>query len=514
MQHRPWFVLPLLTLAFGPCDDEDSPPTPATGGAGTQAGGSGTQAGGAGTVGGEGDDAGSGGSDTGGSPSGATGGSPSGATGGTLAAGESSGGSGGTLEPPEGTGLRITVKRDGFHNAALSVPAPNVFVLFQDASGAIIGQTLTDANGEAWALTASKYVTVWGGVYSIFTYTDVEEGDELLIDDDSSNPEAQPPLPDLGAYEVRIPREMGGEPGDYSVTLGDGCGADGSGSEDPYLVTVAPSCYVAGGLNAAGLVSRFDGDVINGFAFNTELPVARPGETLEVGLGVNLDEPGSATIDVSSSVPDAGHGKVELYSFVNGREFLHGGDGDGFQGGVYFAYPTGFSIDVGIRADVTLGDELSNHRVAFRRYTRDAAPGPDWSHTVQSADFLPPLESATLVQEEGRPVLKWTFVDGPNAGGDAILAKISRVPGATESVWTIIAKPTRAGSIALPDLPSHLAPHPELLVQDSLNAFVLVDRGLGHKAFKKRAVDVKLYHATRDIAPESLVRLAHLGGLP
>jgi hypothetical protein len=87
--------------------------------------------------------------------------------------------------PPPGTGIVVTTVRFGS-------PAAGLRVVFHDASGAVIGDHRTDANGKVAAPAAPSQVTVFvespEGYNTLLTYVDVEEGDELVVD-------ASPPAP-------------------------------------------------------------------------------------------------------------------------------------------------------------------------------------------------------------------------------------------------------------------------------------------------------------------------------
>lgn len=78
------------------------------------------------------------------------------------------------------TDVEVVVARDG-------VRLSNVLVYFHDASGAIVGETVTDASGRARTATAHSQLTVYveprpGAAGELVTYTSVSPGDRLLVD--------------------------------------------------------------------------------------------------------------------------------------------------------------------------------------------------------------------------------------------------------------------------------------------------------------------------------------------
>jgi hypothetical protein len=423
-------------------------------------------------------------------------------------------------DPPKGTGVRISVRHEGFFNRHLATPFADARVVFHGADGKVIGEARTDAAGKASTALPAKYLTVVNTRHGMITYADLEEGDELLLDDEDPSPGTVDPAGDLGSYSVSLSNLTAPAGADtYQVSVGGGCFIDANATAAPFVIKVKPSCYVEGGSGKADFLAKAiqsGAGFVAGFAWNRDIASAKKGETISgIGAAAGWISANVGTFRVVPGLPNAEAGVAFMHVFANDREYIFGNDGDPVQSEAEIQYPAGFSDDVGLEITVYFDQDFGNKRTWFKRVDRSASNAdvgviPDFTLNAATSNFLPALERVAVKVENGRAILTWSHQGGGANVGDALFALVEGRAGnpPTNFGWHILAKAS-TGSVVIPDLPPELKFDPQL--GGSVTKAVIIDRDLGYKAFKSLPIDSSARSITRTLPKNSRIRMAMQG---
>lgn len=402
---------------------------------------------------------------------------------------------------PTTTGVTLTVKKAG-------APLANIRVVFGDASGSLKGEAMTDASGVVTTDGSTRYVTLVlapdGEISpSLVTYTDVEEGDELLVDIPVKPSSGGPPAP-LGNFSVSFPDVDNAT--DYYVLVGS-C-TDGNADGSTVTWPIYSYCTNAGKAPLAGLVKA------SGFGPYNMKYATRP-DALAPSGGQTSVQPAFGESELQDPVVskvrlvDANEGTLvpaNVDVIRHGVIFPPGArSGTGGSGGEEFLLaPIGETLIASVMFEEDPGS-IASTRHMYRRREAPGGPGTAITGNVpfdfSKADSIGSIKSATIgAAEAGRPELAFS-VGSPNPS-EIALAQTAWFGSAKAGLWTVISDPKNNGWKA-PALPADLAPPSG--VTYVITALTLVTSSFydGHKEAKKTAFD---FSASRFIYDRALPR--------
>ncbi|HVH43386.1 MAG TPA: hypothetical protein VM925_13625 [Labilithrix sp.] len=408
---------------------------------------------------------------------------------------------GGTTDTgtPSKTGVTLTVKKAG-------APLGNIRVVFGDTSGSVKGEAKTDASGVVTTDGTTRYMTVVLGpdgeaVPSLVTYTDVEDGDELLVDIPVKPATGSTPTP-LGSFSVSFPQVENAT--NYDVQVGN-C-TDGNSDGSTVTWPIYSYCTNAGKAPLVGLVKA------SGFGPNNMKYATRPDALAPTG-GATAAQPAFGESEFQDPVVslvrlvDADEGTLvaanvdvirHAVTFPPGARSGSGGSG----GEEFLLAPIGETLIASVTFEESPGS-IDSVRHMYRRRESPGGPGTAITGNVpfdfSKADSIASIKTATIAEADaGRPELSFS-VDSPNPS-EVALAQTAWFGGGKGGLWTVISNPKNNGWKA-PALPADLAPPSGATY--AIAAFALVTSSFyeGHKEAKKTAFD---FSASRFIYDRAL----------
>jgi hypothetical protein len=348
--------------------------------------------------------------------------------------------------PPVPIGVLLTVLEVG-------LPKPDVRVLFHDATGAVIGESKTDATGVARVATAPAMVTVLtsrsvvGGllVPAQVTFLAVADGDKLTV----TLPDPGPALVLLGHYQVSFAGPAAGAT-NYDVGVSDACISSAQAVTAPVTVDLYPNCIAAkNAVLARGL--DLTGAVV-GFASAKGIATPAANATSNVGA-LAFAAPFITTLHATNIPATATPEAQTLYSLVAEQPY-------------YESIPTGTIASVGgvTRATAAGFADAYQSYVSMRSvadifsssgFVRREAPSAS-PPVFDFATALPFVTGAT-VTGIGRPdVTVATAAPVTGTDGGALLLVWTDATTNRDDTWTFIV-PASGTSFKVPALPADAA---------------------------------------------------------
>lgn len=369
-------------------------------------------------------------------------------------------------------------------------------VVFHDASGEVIAETKTDAEGKATAeVSANAMVTVAYGnsVHHLMTVTGVMPGDKLVIgeDEDEGGPGKM-----VATARVKMPSPLAGARR-YSATLGVGATDAAAGAIVPMPVLTR---FVDKERKLAVLAEAFD---------EAGEPMAFSFRRASMSAGASVEKP--ATDDVTlgawsreyrsvklgfAHVP-AGVEEVGAELAVVAREMDRFDRGhkttkldDRGAASLKFALPRPLGSDVLFKAAIAFAGSTDEAQIVRRTKKLAGDVRIDVAETM-----LPRVSSARADRQSdvARPVVRWS-VSGPatakTRAADATVVRVSW-PETREHVWTVVASPSAPREMRLPSLPDSLRTwRPDARPQRVGVASVSASFFGSYETVKKKGIDV------------------------
>ena len=320
-------------------------------------------------------------------------------------------------------------------------PVASAPVFLHDEAGTTTGQLQTDANGVASAPVAPKQLTVLLPTSPI-TYTEVEEGDTLLLDlpgDPSSSP------PPIGTLSVTIDGKDGVTSG-FAAMAGN-CMGSGDAAGVAFDVLLHPRCV--NGSKTAVLAIAYGGNRGIMYQLASDVGIPATGGTKSVsfaGDGNWNEDTNLAVIKLTGSAKSA---SSELDFFYSGVRF---GMGLVRAGSVTNEYGEQYPIPgrprdtlVGVAFEHS-GQSLSHSWMATRTILGTSVDTTgDFSHTFQVSDALGPVTEATTTLVGDRFQIKAAMKDAKVA--DLAIVQVQWRPafeGMPPGRWTFIVNPEKS----------------------------------------------------------------------
>lgn len=350
--------------------------------------------------------------------------------------------------PPVIKGVTVTVTPGVNSNVG-------VRVILHDASGAVIGETKTDATGKAVLPTAPSMVTVLTihgtNEPAPVTFMGVADGDKLTV----LTPVVTPNPVQLGSYAVTL-TDSGATDGTtlYEVfTAGSACYSSNNVNTAP--ISLLTFDYCVPGAKGTVLARASSTGSTLAYAFGKDL--AKPAGGGAVNVAASVFKPKGATTVLGTHVPASQtlFGAARLGGIANGTFFEFGGVGGSLADGVVFDTATDFAE--AYQTQVTLGGPSSARSVLVRR---DPTTAPA-SSMLPAFDFdtMLPLLSTTNVTTPvaGRADITMTSV-APTTGADLGVVEIRwfNTPLDSSLRWKFVVPPGTT-SLSVPALPADLA---------------------------------------------------------
>ena len=346
------------------------------------------------------------------------------------------------------TGVTVTVRRAG-------APAPNVRVIFHDANGAVTGDFHTDATGVVTG-AAPKQVTIVGaeGVTQgaklpLLTYSDVADGDALLVDIPGPVSTAT-----TGAYQVNITPPNGGA-SSYEVRAGY-CNATGT-DNGPFTIPLKDKCRGTGKGTVLGIAYGTNFGTM--LAHQTGLALPGASATENVGL-ITWYVPKTATVTIKGlgPMPRGGGGTLEL--FKDGVAFPEVETNGGGALGLTVKIPDGLHDEYMaiISHKTDLNSTFSSERFYLRRKHNLPLQSASGDIAIEfDASLATPLidDVAVAMPTPLRPELTW--VTGASSGLTVVHGIYAQVLwfGDVPSSWLFVVDPSHP-SVKAPELPADL----------------------------------------------------------
>jgi hypothetical protein len=382
--------------------------------------------------------------------------------------------------PPVPSGVLLTVLEG-------SLPKKDVRVLFHDATGAVTGESKTDATGVARVATAPAMVTVLtsrsilGGqlVPAQVTFLAVADGDKLTV----TLPDlAPPPSVLVGHYQVSFADPAAGATS-YDVSVSDGCTNSAQAVTEPVTVDLYPQCLAA--KNAVLARGLDDTGAVVGYAFAKGVATPAANATSNVGA-LAFAAPFITTLHATNIPATATPEAQTLYSLVAEQPY-------------YESTPTGTIASVAglTRATAAGFADAYQSYVSMRSvastfsssgFVRREAPSAS-PPVFDFATALPFVTDATATGI-GRPdVTVATTAPVTATDGGAVLLVWTDATTGRDDTWTFIV-PASGTSFKVPALPADAAafvPTAGAFVDDV--TFVEATQLPGYKELKSVPVD-------------------------
>ncbi len=352
--------------------------------------------------------------------------------------------------------LTVTVLSGG-------APESGVLVVFQDATGVVLGTETTDAAGTVTRIVAagSQVTAALGTTQSpnLVTVQDVENGDTLtLVDFPSTNP----PYNDE-PVTVTLPATTW-DAASSSVESYSGACSDPA----PFDVYLRPACISQGTFPVLAIATDATGEIAYTYqAGNAVAPDGGP-------LAVTVSRPWSTSMATetieASSVPTAADGGETTasvafdYTEVAGGvplslRFASASGDDGGPPGEAFVVHDGYADFTQEDAYLLLtGSSLESEVFAV---TRTAPPTASQTTSI-ALGTLPEFTSASIDADDAgtpsQPVVSWTTA-GSLSGANGVITMLQWYgpppdggSGNTNGTWTVVS-PATATSIQAPSMP-------------------------------------------------------------
>jgi hypothetical protein len=327
-------------------------------------------------------------------------------------------------------------------------PESGVTVVFQDATGAVLGTTTTDANGSASQADVGGEVTVLLGTALqpvLVTIFGVQAGDVLNVTDVTAFVQTQGQ-----AIVTAVPATPPAGTTTYLAQVGS-CSADFAappGTVSLYAGTNS-SCVSRGKFPLLVTAQNANADPI-GFAFQNGNTFVSDGGT-SIALAGAWTAPGSMTIGVTNAPGNYATSDVELDEIANGIEIASTSNlsADGGVGSTTVVSHPGYADFVESKLGVS-GSGQAFQQVA----TRTAAPGATGSVSFDLAMVLPTIQSASIATTDPtRPTISWTTSASTASTAGTLFVFSWAGNGGLSGGWTMVVPPGTT-SVQAPALPS------------------------------------------------------------
>ena len=336
--------------------------------------------------------------------------------------------------PPKGTGVTLTVRVG-------DAPAAGAPVFLHDEAGTTTGQLQTNADGVASAPVAPKQLTVLVGTGPI-TYTDVEEGDTLLLDIPADP--SLPPPPPIGTLSVTIQGKDGVTSG--LAAMAGNCMGSGDTAGVPFDVLLYPRCVNASKTTVLAIAYGGNRGIMYQLAHDVAVPAA--GQTKSIGFagdGNWNEDTNLAVIKLTGAAKSATSELDFFYGGVRiGMGLVRGGSVTSEYGEQYPIPGRPRDTLVGVAFEHS--GQTSSHSFMAKREILGTGVDTtgDFSHTFSVSDALAPVTEATTTLVGDRFQIKATM---QNAKAAAIAIAQVRWPssfeGMPEGKWTFIMNPEK-----------------------------------------------------------------------
>ncbi len=322
-------------------------------------------------------------------------------------------------------------------------PVPNVRVVFHDTAGAVLGSSLTAADGRATSAglpqipTQASALLGTGSNLSVITWVAVQPGDELVATDTRVS------RSDIRQYQVSFPSVTNAV--SYYAATG---GCDTTGSESPLTLSVSPECIRA----STPILVRANGGraSILGFAFKKGN--APPGDAGALAVTTGAFAPAlTATVDATSEPNEEGDLEVGLTEIAEEVGFSMGPFGS-LDGPRSFSVPDGFAdarqVAAFFRPYANFGSQLTMVR-------RDP---PQAANVLDFAQRLPKVTGAEVPTpaDPRRFEITWTN-EASLAAADGGVVRVRFFGGMDANFsWSFVVPPGAAttGAVKAPAMPA------------------------------------------------------------
>jgi hypothetical protein len=338
-----------------------------------------------------------------------------------------------------------------------------VTVVFQDATGAVIGTATTDATGSAaMVVPAGSQVTALIGTASapsLTTVTEVAPGDVITIGDaaDKSTFDA---FVSIGA----VPPSPPANTAQYFVQAGSTCG--NNFTAPPGQLEIHGKCEAAGHVPLLVVAADTSADTLAysylttfvvtddagvGDASAPSAAITQPWQTAMINDSLTLTNVGAITgVDLSSEEIAAG---VPYAA----QQYVNLSTGDAGVAPTVFPHHPGYADAI---QDEALERTFSGSFVYGLSLTQTfSAPTADSTTTFDLSTMLPSISATSIdATPSARPTVTWTApTPVGNAGGFVMFGWSTPTDGGNVSgTWTIVV-PASATSVIAPALPAALA---------------------------------------------------------
>jgi hypothetical protein len=354
----------------------------------------------------------------------------------------------------------------------------NVAVVWSDATGSVVGMSMTDANGSATTglATVAMATAVLGTVGSPSPYTvmGVRLGETIVVADVLGFRQSFEELTASITSVATTPTLDDGGPVNDEIHAGPGC-LTGAGGSPPFNLPIYSNCVGLAPMGASfgaavSVVEEADDSSGNplGYAYSNGHAIgALDGGALDIALpGTWMTTFGAQTIVVGDT--DAGGAPTLAYSEVASGALvpltLHGITPDAAVSVADTAYThLGFAQQVQAEAYFRGGDETIGGTLL-----ETIAPAPTGNGTV-TIDPTPLASAPTFATSSvdfttpSQPVISWTLGGGTSLSSStaavAIVSWYDQLDGGQNQngTWTIVSPGTTATSLTPPALPPSLA---------------------------------------------------------
>lgn len=338
-------------------------------------------------------------------------------------------------DAPPATDVTVTVRASG-------AAAAGVRVLSQDADGAVLAESPTDASGVVRFETAPNMITVVTTSEAgprFVTYLGVAGGDRLVVDAAAVSDD----VVSFATYQVSIAAPFAGATG-YSAHTGE---CSGYATGGPISLPLYRECVRS---TNAVLVIAEGGEEAIGFGFAKNL--ATPADDADVNVGpVTLTAPGSFGLQVNG-VTQADAPSIYVSALAHDAPFTLPTSTGSVESGLTYAVPTGFAEAYRVLVSRSeAGQEL--RAIAAR------VPGSASSTTLDFATVLPRITSdAVDTTTPHRPQVT-IGVDGSVADVDVGIVGLAWLTDEVDEAsarWTFMLPPGTT-TFRAPALPADLA---------------------------------------------------------
>lgn len=375
-------------------------------------------------------------------------------------------------------------------------PIADVDVVFNDASGAVLGATTTDPSGEATAMVPSggavTVAVVSGGAHASISWLGVEPGDELTW-------AVEPPTPtSVGPVRVTLPGAFAGAT-HYTTQLGCADLAETTDGAADVTGAIPAPCLGSDGMFDVVASALDAGNNVVAYAFDTDVVPTAAGTTAVV-LPAWQTARDPLQVDLSGAPGASPFVGFEQHFRLDGLEFVGPGAGAALTSGAA-------SLDVGyLQLDpdqlqfamfLPLGQQPGDGFGALI----GGVPNTPATLSYDLSMLLPPVGGVTAVNAGGRVELTYLSTGSFASIADGALVLSSWQEGAANHIWYAIAPPGLPNTFQLPAMPDELAdfrptatstfPTPSVIFveADYVDDYADLRTGLGFAILGDSAVD-------------------------